>query len=259
MPLPHTRRSFDPLPRRPPSAAEPVTVNVRTLPPDVVVPSHHHPWAQLAYPIRGAIRICAAGTAWIVPANRAVWIPPEIDHDVTVLGAVELRTLYISSAAAPLPLDACTVVDVSPLLRALCEAIAEGVGDTRHHLMMQLALEEMRIARPLSLGLPLPRDRRLKTLCDALMADPADGRGLAEWAEQVGASERTLARLFQSELDTSFGAWRQQLRLARAVDEISRGLPVAQVAATVGYASQAAFSAMFSRALGVPPSRFGGR
>ena len=259
MPLPHTRRSFDPLPRRPPSATEPVTVNVRTLPPDVVVPSHHHPWAQLAYPIRGAIRICAAGTAWIVPANRAVWIPPEIDHDVTVLGAVELRTLYISSAAAPLPLDACTVVDVSPLLRALCEAIAEGIGDTRHHLMMQLALEEMRIARPLSLGLPLPRDRRLKTLCDALMADPADGRGLAEWAEQVGASERTLARLFQSELDTSFGAWRQQLRLARAVDEISRGLPVAQVAATVGYASQAAFSAMFSRALGVPPSRFGGR
>jgi len=259
MPLPHTRRSFDPLPRRPPSATEPVTVNVRSLPPDVVVPSHHHPWAQLAYPIRGAIRICAAGTAWIVPANRAVWIPPEIDHDVTVLGAVELRTLYISSAAAPLPLDACTVVDVSPLLRALCEAIAEGVGDTRHHLMMQLALEEMRIARPLSLGLPLPRDRRLKTLCDALMADPADGRGLAEWAEQVGASERTLARLFQSELDTSFGAWRQQLRLARAVDEISRGLPVAQVAATVGYASQAAFSAMFSRALGVPPSRFGGR
>lgn len=259
MPLPHARRSFDPLPRRPPSATEPVTVNVRTLPPDVVVPSHRHPWAQLAYPIRGAIRICAAGTAWIVPANRAVWIPPEIDHDVTVLGAVELRTLYISSAAAPLPLDACTVVDVSPLLRALCEAIAEGAGDTRHHLMMQLALEEMRIARPLSLGLPLPRDRRLKTLCDALMADPADGRGLAEWAEQVGASERTLARLFQSELDTSFGAWRQQLRLARAVDEISRGLPVAQVAATVGYASQAAFSAMFSRALGVPPSRFGGR
>ena len=97
MPLPHTRRSFDPLSRRPPSATEPVTVNVRTLPPDVVVPSHHHPWAQLAYPIRGAIRICAAGTAWIVPANRAVWIPPEIDHDVTVLGAVELRTLYIES------------------------------------------------------------------------------------------------------------------------------------------------------------------
>ncbi|KAB2969204.1 AraC family transcriptional regulator, partial [Zoogloea sp.] len=98
----------------------------------------------------------------------------------------------------------------------------------------------------------------LKALCDALMDNPADGRGLSEWAEQVGASERTLARLFQSELDTSFGAWRQQLRLAKAVDEISRGVPMAQVAAAVGYASQAAFSAMFAKALGVPPSRFTG-
>lgn len=257
MPHQRVRRSFDPLPRRPPSADEPVTVNLRSMPPDVMIPAHRHPWAQLAYPIRGAIRICAAGMAWVVPANRAVWIPPEIDHEVMVLGAVELRTLYIVSAAAPLPLDACTVVDVSPLLRSLGEAIAAGRGDTRHRLMMQLALEEIRIARPLSLGLPLPRDRRLKALCDALMANPADDRGLAEWAEQVGASERTLARLFKSELETSFGAWRQQLRLAKAVDEISRGQALSQVAAAVGYASQAAFSAMFTRALGVPPSRFG--
>jgi AraC-like DNA-binding protein len=259
MPLPHTRRSFDPLPRRPPSADG---AGDRQRPQRYrrtwSYRSHHHPWAQLAYPIRGAIRICAAGMAWIVPPNRAVWIPPEIDHDVTVLGA--------SGAAHPLhrlrrraPAPGCVHGGGRlPLLRSLGEAIAEGRGDARHHLMMQLALEEMRIARPLSLGLPLPDDRRLKTLCDALMADPADNRGLAEWAEQVGASERTLARLFKSELGSSFGAWRQQLRLAKAVDEISRGVPMAQVAAAVGYASQAAFSAMFTRALGVPPSRFGG-
>jgi AraC-like DNA-binding protein len=91
------------------------------------------------------------------------------------------------------------------------------------------------------------------------MADPADGRGLAEWAEQVGASERTLAR-------SSSPSWTPALVHGASScvwpgpwTEISRGLPVAQVAATVGYASQAAFSAMFSRALGVPPSRFGGR
>ena len=36
---------------------------LRALPPDVIVPPHRHPWAQLAYPIRGAIRICAAGMA----------------------------------------------------------------------------------------------------------------------------------------------------------------------------------------------------
>ena len=88
------------------------------------------------------------------------------------------------------------------------------------------------------------------------MADPASPRGLADWADRVGASERTLARLFQSELKMSFGAWRQQLRVARALDLIGRGRPYGQVAAELGYASAAAFSAMFKRALGVSPSRF---
>ena len=46
------------------------------------------------------------------------------------------------------------------------------------------------------------------------------------------------------------------VRLARAVDLMGRGLPLAEVAAEVGYAAPAAFSTMFKRALGVPPSRF---
>jgi len=258
------RLRYDPQPRRPPSPSRPVTVNLRSAPADVVVPAHRHPWAQLAYPTRGAMRVAAAGMQWIVPAFRAVWIPPDIDHEVIMLGRVELCTLYIDAGAAPLPLEACTVVEVSPLLRALIAALVPGQdeigpedgGDARRQLIMQLALAEIRVAPPLSLGLPMANDRRLKSLCEAMMAEPASGRSLGEWAKVVGASERTLARLFASEMDSSFGTWRQQLRLALAVDQIGRGHPLAQVAANVGYANLAAFSAMFKRALGVPPSRF---
>jgi AraC-like DNA-binding protein len=237
-----------------------VTVNLRSAPPDVVVPMHRHTWAQLAYPISGAMQVAAAGMSWIVPAFRAVWIPPRIEHEVTMLGRVELRTLYIHADAAPLPLDACAVIEVSPLLRTLSETLGKGADEPadepRRSLMMRLVLEEMRAAPPLSLGLALPRDRRLKALCEALMADPASPHGLREWAKEVGASERTLARLFLAEMNTSFTAWRQQLRLARALDAIGRGMPLSRVAADVGYDSPAAFSTMFKRALGVPPSRF---
>lgn len=253
---PRARHCYDPQPRRPPTPARPITVNLRSTPPDVVVPMHSHAWAQLAYPISGTMQVAAAGTSWIVPAYRAVWIPPRIEHEVTMLGRVELRTLYIHADAAPLSLESCAVVEVSPLLRTLSEALGRDVAEPRRGLMMRLALEEMRAAPPLSLGLALPRDRRLRALCDALMADPASPRGLGDWARQVGASERTLARLFLAEMDTSFAAWRQQLRLARALDAIGRGVPLAQVAAEVGYLSQAAFSTMFKRALGVAPSRF---
>jgi AraC-like DNA-binding protein len=195
---------------------------------------------------------------WLVPAFRAVWIPPQIEHEVVMLGEVELRTVYIATEAAPLPLDACSVIELSELMRALMEAIAEA-GDQdseRRRLMTRLLLAEIGQAPPLSLGLPLPRDRRLKTLCGALMDNPASPLSLGEWATRVGASERTLARLFVSELKMSFGAWRQQLRLARAIDLIGRGRPCGEVATELGYASQAAFSAMFKRAFGMPPGRF---
>lgn len=249
------------MPRRAPTPEEPVTVNLRQPVPDVVVPVHSHDWAQLAYPLRGTIRIAAAGTSWLTPAFRAVWIPPGIEHEVAMLGPVELRTVYVDRAVAPLPLDACTVIEVSDLMRNLIEALGE-IGreatpdPLRRELMTHLLLLEMRRAPTLSLGLPLPRDRRLQALCHALMDDPASSLALSDWAIRVGASERTLARLFRDELQMSFGAWRQQLRLSTALDLIGRGRPLGQVAHELGYASQAAFSAMFKRAFGVPPGRF---
>lgn len=256
-----TDTEFHLRPRRAPSADKPLTVNLRCPPADVLVPTHSHSWAQLAYPLRGGIRVRAAGMAWLVPALRAVWIPPFVEHDVLMLGSVELRTIYIAPEIAPLSLGSCSVIEVSDLMRALFEALGEveqqGAEDyLRRQQVTDLLLTEIRRAPPLSLGLPMPQDRRLQSLCDALIADPAREFSLSEWAAQVGASERTLARLFQQELKMSFGAWRQQVRLARALDLISRGQPLGQVASASGYASQAAFSAMFKRALGVSPRQF---
>ncbi|MDE2441825.1 MAG: helix-turn-helix transcriptional regulator [Betaproteobacteria bacterium] len=256
-----TSLPFDPVPRRAPTVDEPLTVNLRQPPPDVYVPLHSHDWAQLAYPLRGAIRVSAAGMSWLTPAFRAVWIPPGIEHEVLMLGQVELRTVYVAREVAPLPLAACTVIEVSELMRSLIEALSQVGRKTpddiqRRDQMIRLLLTEMHVAPTLSLGLPLPKDRRLQALCNTLMEDPASSLTQSEWAVRVGASERTLARLFRDELQMSFGAWRQQLRLAGALDMIGRGRPLGEVAAELGYSSQAAFSAMFKRAFGVQPGRF---
>jgi transcriptional regulator GlxA family with amidase domain len=175
-----------------------------------------------------------------------------------MFGQVEFHALYIDPAASPLPLTACVVLEVSPLIRDLIGSLTTNLDSKsrRRSLMIDLLLEEIRAATPLPLGLPLPTDRRLKALCDALMDDPGATRTLAEWGPLVGASERTLARLFELELHTSFGAWRRQVRLARAIDLISQGMPLVNVAIELGYANAAAFSAMFKVALGVAPSRF---
>lgn len=249
---------FDPAPRTRPSAAEPVIAHLRLPPPNAMIPRHRHTWAQVSFPVNGSMRITAAGTTWIVPPLRAVWIPPGVPHEVVTQGHVRFYACYLDPHACALPADACVVLEVSPLMRELIDALTQGArrGDKRRHLAASLLIEELAAAPTLSLGLALPSDRRLKALCDALMEDPGSAASLAEWAARTGASERTLARLFQTELQTSFGNWRQQLRLAHAIDLMSRGKPLAHVAAETGYANAGAFSTMFRRALGRPPRDF---
>lgn len=255
---PSARPNFFPTPRHAPTREVPVIAHLRTPPVDALIEPHRHAWGQLICPLRGGLRITAGNTTLIAPIFRAAWVPPEMSHEVAVLGHAEFFALYILPDAAPLPADRCVVIEVSPLLRDLAAALAGelSLADPRHALVTSLLIEEVRAAPAVSLDLGMPQDRRLKPLCDALMDNPADDRSLAQWAEAVGASERTLARLFQTELGTSFGAWRQQVRLARAVDWIARGVPVSHVAARLGYANPAAFSAMFRRALGVSPREF---
>jgi AraC-like DNA-binding protein len=106
------------------------------------------------------------------------------------------------------------------------------------------------------LGIALPQDKRLRALCEAVLDDPVRHATLAAWAEGAGASERTVARLFRDQLGTSFGQWRQQVLLARAVTLAARKRPMSEIAAELGYTSPSAFSAMVRRSVGAPPSRF---
>ncbi len=242
--------------------ARPVTVHVRSPKTNLVVPSHRHPWAQIAYPYSGSIRVLASNTAWIVPSLRAVWIPPDAEHQVTMLGDVELRTIYVAPEAAPKTLGNCMVFEVSDLLRSLIEALRTNPSDGSAHAvkrgkqLSQLILTELVQVSALSLGLPMPRDRRLQTMCEALTLAPGSTATLDDWAKVVGASSRTLARLFEQELGMGFGDWRQQLRLAAAIDLMGKHVPLSDVASRLGYASPAAFTVMFKRAFGVPPSQF---
>jgi len=252
------RTAYQPAPLTEPTAGQPVIVHLRLPPPNAIIRRHRHTWGQVSCPLRGSMRVTAAGTTWVVPTMRAVWIPPDVEHEVVTLGEAALHACYVLPAASPLSLATCSVLEVSPLMRHLMMALTEAasLSERRRHLSAALLIEELRAAPTLWPGLALPTDRRLKALCDALMEQPGSALSLAQWAELTGASERTLARLFRTQLRTSFAAWRQQLRLAHAVDLMSRGKPLAHVASETGYANAGAFSTMFRRALGKAPRDF---
>ncbi len=244
---------YDPTPSRP------VRLIARDLDDDAAFPPHAHRWHQFLYTATGVVRVSTGDTTWVVPPSRAIWIPTGITHAVTILEEAHMRSLYVLPAASTLPVDACRVVEVSHLLRELIADLGRVAteGDRRRErLVSDLILDELRIAETLRVGLSLPADKRLATLCAALLAEPSSTRTLDEWSPLAGASARTLARLFADELDTTFAAWRQQVRLAHAAPLVARGWPLSRVAAELGYSSQSAFSAMFRRTFGKSPSAF---
>ncbi len=248
-----------------PEQGRPVRVRARSMPADTHFEPHHHPWAQLAYCASGIVQVTVAApdeVTYIVPPSRAVWIAPGARHAVHVLEAAEFQTLYIDASATPTGWAGCRMVVVSRLLRELIHALDDPLrpAPAREALLTQLVLDELCNAHTQALGVPMPNplsgDKRLRALCEAVLNSPAERGTLAEWATHVGASERTLARLFRTELGTSYQQWRQQAVLAHALPLLARGKPVSHVAAATGYASDSAFSAMFKAAMGQSPSSF---
>lgn len=219
---------------------------------------HEHERDQLLYASHGIIRMRTPGEAWIVPRDSAVYIPAGTPHSVGMHGDVHMRTLYIDTAKSDIRPRALCVVAVSSLLRepilALSEEPVEYGPDSRGAMIAPLIKDEIGRARELSLRVPLPSDPRLQRLCAALLADPSDRRTLDDWSAVAAASARTLARLFERDLGMSFSQWRQRIRLHSALEALSRGEPISQVARQHGYLSASAFSAAFGKLMGVPPS-----
>ena len=106
-----------------------------------------------------------------------------------------------------------------------------------------------------SLHLPEPKDRRLDPIVKAVLADPSDSRTRDDWAKIIGASGRTIDRVFTTETGMSFGGWKHQAVLLESMRKLAEGQSVTNVAIDLGYENLSAFIAMFKRAIGVTPNK----
>ncbi|MBF2950771.1 helix-turn-helix transcriptional regulator, partial [Pseudomonas aeruginosa] len=93
-------------------------------------------------------------------------------------------------------------------------------------------------------------------LCEAFLVEP-DIRASAErWAGLLHTSLRSFNRTFRRYTGLSFGAWKQRACVVQALARLAGGETVTAIALDCGYESPAAFSTMFRRVLGQPPSAF---
>jgi len=225
---------------------------------------HMHREAQLVYATSGTMQVTTPKGLWLVPPDRAVWVPAGLPHAIDMLADTMMRTLYfdldwLAREADRGRLTDEFVVHVSALLREAVLALFDGDDDReRAGLLVRLLMREMRHAGDSSSFIPLPQEPRCRRAALLVLAAPADADDVDTLARKVGTSARTLSRRFAAETRLSFKAWCQRARIAAAIERLTSGRhgSIKQLAADLGYASVPAFSYAFRQVTGKSPSEF---
>jgi AraC-like DNA-binding protein/quercetin dioxygenase-like cupin family protein len=225
---------------------------------------HHHREAQLVYAARGTMQVTTPKGRWLVPPDRAVWVPARFVHAIDVLADIEMRMLYFDLAWLKRErhgagLTSEFVVKVSPLLhQAILSLFDKDNAPERIGLLIKLVMLELRRAEDSATFIPLPQEPRCRRAADIVLAAPAVLHDIETLAQKVGTSARTLSRLFAAETQLSFKSWCQRARIAAAIQKLSvdANVSVKQLAADLGYASVPAFSHAFRQVTGKTPTEF---
>ncbi|WP_218020091.1 AraC family transcriptional regulator [Nocardia anaemiae] len=219
---------------------------------------HSHPRGHLVYAARGVLSVHTERGTSIVPANRVAWTPAGFTHYHRAHSHTDMRILFLPASLARLAPEQPTVFMVSGLAREILLTLTGPREFDRAALarLRRVLVDELREAREQPLQLPEPHDDRLQAIARLLYHQPADNSSLAELGQQIGASARTLSRLFHNELGMTFYQWRTQLRIYHALVLLADGHDTTQVAHACGWANPSGFIAAFTTIIGTTPGRY---
>lgn len=208
----------------------------------------------------GLLHVSTPDGSWVLPSNRAGWIPPNVSHKIRICGIIRGWVIFISPEKCKKLSQSSHVIPMSEVLRALALRAAEWDKNTRltqeQEYIANIICNEVRIAPDEALHLPMPKSQKLLKVANAIIDKPSISIGLEEWASFGAMSPRTLRRVFLAETGLSFSRWRQQAQLARGLDMLAQDISVTQVSDSLGYASPSNFIAMFRRAFGKTPKQY---
>src|SRR5258707_10917359 len=96
--------------------------------------THMHREAQLVYAAKGTMQVTTPKGRWLVPPDRAVWVPARLEHSIDVLADIQMRTLYfdlkwLAQEPRSASLDAEFGVRVSRLLPESIPPLFDGGND----------------------------------------------------------------------------------------------------------------------------------
>jgi AraC-like DNA-binding protein len=217
----------------------------------------HHQAHQLVWARRGVLSVRAKGATWVLPSGLALWLPVGLAHETGAAVAADMAGIYVDPHRCPIRWDTPTVVAVDALQRELLVHLERADLEPGPRRRAEATLFDVLQPAPAAvIDVPDLVDPRAVAVAAALAADPADPRSLEAWGRAVGASGRTLARVWSKDTGMAFAAWRTRLRIREAMPLLAAGRPIGAISRRVGYQTSSAFVAAFRREIGVTPGHY---
>ena len=220
---------------------------------------HTHTKDQLLFSQRGCMVITMAGMKCVLPPIRAAWIPAGIEHSAQMTNVSHYRSLFFNESLQSKLSRKMRILDVNPLFLALIDRMAMWSFDKSEDEMinsLNLFIEELNAAKDTHLNLPLPYDYRLKDWLLKVNNDDFLAPTLTQLSTEVGASTKTITRIFTKETGMPYQSWRQQWRVLAAIELLSKQLRVTDIAYRLGFSSDSAFISFFRQKTGFTPLHF---
>lgn len=227
---------------------------------------HSHIKGQFLYAEGGVVYLKTAQKSYFLPARHYIWIPSGVRHSILPSSPhVIMRNLYFPQFETDSEFyDSINIYPVNDLMNELImftnrwngnihpsDEVKYSIAKAFKLLLPELSKSE------LPLALPFPKDEKLKNIVKYLEDHISQNISFKNIASTFEISERTLARLFQKELNMSFIQYYTILRMLIALRLLlDEKLSVHEVAHRVGYSSLPTFSNTFNKIIGVRPSDY---
>ena len=226
---------------------------------------HSHPHHQLLYSLSGRIILQSGSARWLLPPQRAAWIPAGTRHQTT-LDRSETISVFFKSTSRNFHVEDIRILRASPLLREMLLYSLRWPAQKRldkteaplcksyFETLARLSLDWIR--QELPFRLPEPREPSVAKAVQYLLEN-LDSASIQTAAQASAQSVRTLRRRF---LPTTGLTWQQyalHARMLQAMDVLlMTSRSVVDTAYSVGYESPSAFAKAFAKFTGLTPLAF---
>lgn len=220
----------------------------------------HKTKSQLLYAPSGCMTVTTSDRQFVLPPFRMLWIPANEIHRVNFRNIVAYRSIYFDNDYAEKYMSSSLrVLHVNSLLKEIIERICFWEWNTLNSIqknLLNVFWDEIKQAPEEKLKLKMPHDRRFKRVVEEWTMRSSIPPMLKKLAEETGAVEKTITRIFKKETDLSYQEWRQQWRLQRSIELLVDGNSIGEVSHNLDFSSDSAFIEFFKKHTGSTPLQY---